>query len=383
MYNYYVVSIKGKNARYFLQCLLKDKINVFDIKYRTDEILLKVSYDDYKRIKSYKTSCDIKVINVLGVKRIAQLYQKYKISLFIFVISVFFIMVISNMILFINIDTTDKELKKTIQSELRKNNVYFFSKQKSFGLLKKISSNIKNNNLDSIEWIEIEKEGVVLNVKVIQRINSDNSIDDNYNDIVASKDGYIRKIISRNGQIMKNVGDYVRKNEVIISGNIFRNNKVVGMIDAKGKVFAEVWYVVTANSNLYYDYSKQTNLGNAGLCLYINNTKINILNFKKKVKKSYEKEIFNSNLFSLKIYDKQIYTKERKKYSNLELKKILEKKAYDNIKNTLKSEDYIISQKTLKKYIKNGKMYVEVFFKCYEDIAVEKDIQKIEEKKEE
>ena len=37
----------------------------------------------------------------------------------------------------------------------------------------------------------------------------------------------------------------------------------------------------------------------------------------------------------------------------------------------------------MKKYIKNGKMYIEVFFKTYEDISLEKDSVKIEEKVEE
>ena len=49
----------------------------------------------------------------------------------------------------------------------------------------------------------------------------------------------------------------------------------------------------------------------------------------------------------------------------------------------LKKDEYIIKQKTLKKYIKNGKMYIEVFFKTYEDISLEKDSVKIEEKVEE
>ena len=49
----------------------------------------------------------------------------------------------------------------------------------------------------------------------------------------------------------------------------------------------------------------------------------------------------------------------------------------------VKKDEYIIKQKTLKKYIKNGKMYIEVFFKTYEDISLEKDSVKIEEKVEE
>ena len=38
------------------------------------------------------------------------------------------------------------------------------------------------------------------------------------------------------------------------------------------------------------------------------------------------------------------------------------------------------SQKVLKKTVKNDKMYIEVFFKTYENIAVEKDLAIIKEK---
>ncbi len=58
-------------------------------------------------------------------------------------------------------------------------------------------------------------------------------------------------------------------------------------------------------------------------------------------------------------------------------------KAKNEILKTLEKDEYIMLQKTLKKKTKNGRMYIEVFFKVYEDIALEKDLQKIEEKKDE
>ena len=70
-------------------------------------------------------------------------------------------------------------------------------------------------------------------------------------------------------------------------------------------------------------------------------------------------------------------------YNVDELQQILEIKAKKELLKTLDKDEYIISQKTLKKRTYNGKMYIDVFFKCYEDIAEEKEIQRIEEKKEE
>ena len=62
---------------------------------------------------------------------------------------------------------------------------------------------------------------------------------------------------------------------------------------------------------------------------------------------------------------------------------MLETKAKNELEKTLEKDEYIMSQKTLKKSTINGKMYIEVFFKVYENIALEKDIQEIKDEKDE
>ena len=49
------------------------------------------------------------------------------------------------------------------------------------------------------------------------------------------------------------------------------------------------------------------------------------------------------------------------------------------IKNRLNNDEYIISKKVLKKVVKNDKMYLEVFFKVYENIGVTSNIEDIGE----
>lgn len=383
MINYFWIEIKGKNPKRFLSKLLKLKINIADIKYEKDKILLKVSYEDYKNIKQIKTIYTIKIIKTSGKKKLLEQVIKYKIPLLTFIISVFFLLIISNFILFINIDTENKNIKKIIKENLQENNVTLYSKKKSYTKLKEITQNIKNNNLDNIEWIEIDQKGVVLTVKVIERLSNNTNTNNNYKDIVASKNGYIKKIYSRKGEVLKNIDDYVKKGDIIISGNIFRNDKVVDRVKANGKVYAEVWYIVKLNDKLIHQEIAPKEVGKQKLILKVNKKEITFLTIPKKVITENKKNFFKNDIFSLYLKQEKNYQKETTKYKENDLTDILNKRAKNAINKNLKKDEYIIKQKTLKKYIKNGKMYIEVFFKTYEDISLEKDSVKIEEKVEE
>lgn len=383
MINYFWVSIKGKNPKKLLGTFIKQKINMEQIKYNKDEILVKVSYEDYKKIKDIRTSYKVDIVKTSGKNRLWQLYQKNKVSLLVFVISVFFIIFMSNLILFINIESDNSKLKKDIKEELISNGITLYTPKKSYKKLKEVGTKIKNNNLNEIEWIELEQKGVTLHVKVIERLNKDNKETNDFKDIVASKNGYIRKVYSRKGQLMKNIDDYVKKGEVIISGNIFRNEKVAGKVRASGKVYAEVWYIVKTNKNLSYTDAEEKTKGKESLKLKINNYKINIISIPRKIDLEKNSVLFKNNTFSLLLDKEKKYSLKKKKYKNIELQKVLETKAKKEINKTLEKDEYIMSQKTLKKYTKNGKMYIEVFFRCYEDIAEERDIKEIVEEKDE
>ena len=93
--------------------------------------------------------------------------------------------------------------------------------------------------------------------------------------------------------------------------------------------------------------------------------------------------LFDNNLFKLYLKKEKKYKIEKSKYTEYELQKILEKTAENEILKGLEKDEYKLLQKTLKKYNNNGKMYIEVFFKTYEDISLEKNIQKVETEKEE
>ena len=383
MINYFWIEIKGKNVNRLLTKIFKLKINISSIKYEKNRVLLKVSYEDYKKIKQVKTTYQINIIKTCGKKKLLEDLTKYKVSITTFVISVFFVIFLSNFILFINIETDNTKMRNLIRDELKNNNLTIFSLKKDYNNLQEITSNIKNNNLDKIEWIELDQKVVSLNAKVIERVTNQKTNETGYKDIVAEKNGYIRAIYSRQGQVLKNIDDYVKKGEVIISGNIFRNDKPVAKVKASGKVYAEVWYIVKINKSLNYNKIKDEGKGYLKLTLNVNNHEITFLKIPKKVIVEDKNILFDNNQFKIYSKKEKTYKVEKSKYTEREITKILETRAKNEIIKGLEKDEYIILQKTLKKYNNNGKMYIEVFFKTYEDISLEKNIQKIETEKEE
>ena len=377
--NYYIIEIKGKNPKRLLKEIFKQKVNIINIKYFKDSIRLKVSYDDYKKIKSIKTSYDIKIIKTSGKNKLYDDIKRNQVSIIFFIISIFFIMFLSKWTFFIEIDTNNKEMRNLIKEELESNNITIFSFKKNFNDLNKITNEIKNNNLDKIEWIEIENRGVITKVKVIERVSGEDDHSAGFKDIVAEKNGYIRKIYSSKGQVLKNIDDYVKKGEIIISGTIFRNDKPISKVRANGKVYAEVWYIVKVNKDINHISLIDTNKSYKKLVLKIGDNKFNIFKLKTNDNKNKKKNIFSNNLFSLYFEKEKIYKNETIKYTDRELVNLLETKAKKGIEETLEKDEYIIKQKTLKKVKENGKIYLDVFFKVYEDIAKEENLKIIKE----
>ena len=377
MINYFWIEIKGKNPKRFLMELIKQKICIETVKYKQKSIYLKVSYTEYQKIKKLKTIYEINIIKTVGKQRAINIIKKYKTQILSLMLSIVLCVILSKLILVINIDTENKQIKQIIKDTLTENNITLYSKQKSYKELNKISKTIKQNNINKIEWVELSRKGTILNIKVIERVVNDNTKDNSYKDIVASKNGYIKKIYSRKGQLLKNIDDYVKKGDIIISGNIYRNEEVIEKVKAEGKVYAEVWYIIKLNESLTHKKLEKEEEGTKRLILKTNNKEITLFKIKKKVKVEKEKQLFKGVTCNIIITEQQNQKQIKEKYNTNTLTNILLKKAEKALKKTLQQDEYIIKQKTLKKYTKNDKMYIEVFFKTYENIAQETELHQI------
>ena len=379
MVNYYIVKVSGKNTRRFISKLFKLDVSLYDINYYKDYVIFKVSYEDYLKIKSVKSIYKIDLVGIKGIKKLKMLLKKYQVFLCFFIIGLFLIIISSKFIFFISVDHPKKEIRDLIVNELKDNNITLFTYFKNSNI-KMVKEKIKSKHKDKIEWLEIKHDGVFLKISVIERILEDNNQSLEKKDIVALKNGMILDMYVTSGDILKNKGDYVSKGDVIVSGIIKRNDDIVDIKDAKARVYAEVWYKVNVNASYNYYDDVTLNKGYRSLNISIFNKNIKLIGFKKKNIKDNNKVIFKSSLMSIYINDSLEHVKTLKKYSDKELEERLEGEALKNIEDKLKSDEYVLMQKTLKKYKQNGKMYLEVFFKTYEDIACSKTIDELDVK---
>ena len=245
---------------------------------------------------------------------------------------------------------------------------------KSYKKLNKIKTKIKNDNQSKIEWLEIEKNGNKYIVKVIERVLTSKDNENVPKDVIAKRNGFIIDLYVKQGEIIKNKGDYVNKGDVIVSGLIKKNDNIVNVLTADAKAYAEVWYKVTVSSQINYQTKVNSKQNKNILDIIIFGKKFKILSYKSKIKKEKSKSLFKSANMEIVLTSNNIKEETTKNYKEKELQLILENLAYLKIKNNLLENEKILSQKTLKNTLTNDRMEIEVFFKVYEDVATQIDI---------
>ena len=375
MNNNKVKIIVYENSNKFLNYLVYHSIYYEDLTLN-DNYILTIDYEDYKKIsRRYKT----KIIKYYGKRFIINYLDTNKYMLISLFISFLVLYLLTNTIFKININTNDEKLYNLINNSLKENNISIYKRKKSFKELKKIKDKILKNNEDSLEWIEIKEKGCIYNFELTARVkNKENNSDNNPKDIVASKDGLIKYITSSSGVKLKDVNDYVKKGEVLISGNIIKGeDTLITQVRAKGKVYAEVWY--TVNITIPFNYVEYVETGKV-----INHYYLDIAGKKFTLIGKYDSN-FTMNTKDLVLEKPYLFfklykeTKREYKYKEFNINeneayKEALKRSENKIKSKLNDNEYIISKKVLKKEVFRSKMNIEVFFKVYENIGVTSNI---------
>lgn len=378
MINRYKILISGKNPDYFLKKLLRKNISIYDLEKTKDGIKIVITKEDYDKIKEIKTIYKIKVIGRYGIAKFKNLLNKYMIFIISLIIGFLLITTLSKMIFKIEVIHTDENIRNIIIKDLEEKGIKKFNFKVSYKEKEKIKQYILNKETDDIEWLEIEEKGTKYIVRVQQRKKNKEEDTCTAQNIVAKKDAMILSIEASAGEIVKKKLDYVKKGDIIISGLIYNKETITNKKCATGKVFGEVWYKVTLELPKNYREENVTGKEKTQLeLIWLNNNYTLFSNYKTYKKKT--TSIIKSAIlpFSINI-TKYLETKVIEENYDLEN---IDKKALSiatkKLNTKLGEEDTIISKKVLKKYEKNSKIVVEVFFKVKEDITDTESIEDI------
>ena len=362
----------------FVKFLVENEIYYTNYKYINNEIFIKIDYKNYKKIRKFCGKKNIKIINFHGLIKLKKDFYKEYIFLLSFIFSILLIYFLSNITFNIKIITGNKKLSDKLYMELEEYGIKKYSFVKSYDEINKIKEKILNNNSDSLEWIEITKEGTKYIINITERVKNAEKGIINSRNLVSSKDALILKIISRSGMPVKSVNDYVKKGEIIISGNIVRGEEIVGTTYADADVYGEVWYTSVVDVPFYYKEYTPTGKEINHYYLDFPSFKLTLLGYYKNNNVISEKEILIDKpylFFKLIKEKKRVYEYKEYKVNEEEALKEAIKRATKSIEVLLKDDEYIIDKKVLKNTVFSSKISVEVFFRVYENIVDYENIE--------
>lgn len=376
------IRVSGKNINNFVKRLIKNNINIvklIPVNYKEIDII--IDYSDLDKINKIKSIYDIKITRTYGYLRLLHLLKKNTFIIISLIFSILCIYILSNMVFNIEVIHSSSKIINLVEEELNSHGIKKYSFMKSYDELEKIKNDILEDNKENLEWMEIIREGTKYIVRVEERIINKNNNDINNYNVVAGKNAVIKSINATSGEKVKNIDTYVRKGEIVISGDItLPNNKKI-ISSANGKVVGEVWYNIDVQYPYYYHEVKYTGKKKKVLVLNFINKRISFFDFKKY--NFFEKDVKyifkdNTNLVSLtyeyqyetNVIDKTYNKEEAKKEAiNLAKNKLLEK--YSKIEEI--TNVTILNETNL-----NSKIRLSLFVTCNEDITKYEKV-KIEE----
>lgn len=352
-------------------------INLYEVKISSNKLILKITIEDYNRLK--------KLINCQKIKdyslkeRIKKLFQN-TIFLYIAMIFLFSVFICTNLTAKIIVIHSNPELRNLLTKELASYNIKSLSFKKNYQKIQTIKKEILHKYQEQLEWLEIFREGMNYVVKVQDRIITNIEPMPNYCDVIAKKDGIIKRIVPINGETITDLNKYVREGDTLITGKIIANEEMKTTTCAQGLIYAETWYQISISMPKEEIIKSYTDKKRYNLFIESNN-------FSWKIFRSRLDKFDTTNNLLLKIGDYKLYLQQEQEYEikkeNLTDKEIISKINEEinlKLKTKLKEDYKILSQKVLKKSINDSTIYMEVFVTVEEQIGMTKQMPLPEEK---
>jgi similar to stage IV sporulation protein len=243
---YVIIIIEGFFTEKFINICVHRNILLWDVKVQSDRTLtMRMNIKGFRLIRpiARKSKCRVRLLKKTGLPFVLNRYRRRKAFFAGALLFIALIYILSSFIW--NVEITGNKRIATAQLEevLARNGI-------KTGILKYgiDTDNVVSNimlDMGDISWIGITIHGTKAKVQIRERIPIPEIIPmDEPCDILASKDGMIKKVVAKEGIEAVGEGDTVQKGQVLISGSIplKDDEKRFKFVHAMGKVTARTWY---------------------------------------------------------------------------------------------------------------------------------------------
>ena len=373
MNNCVLVKITGKHVSNYLKWLIKNKINIINLRSISyNQLYIVIDYKDYSKLTKYSKTYNVEIIEKYGRLRMLDIIKDNFVIISCLILSIFFVYFLSNYIFSVDIVYNNKEIVNLLNKELAKYDIKKYSRKKKYNYLTKVKDNILKNNKDVLEWLEIEESGTKYIVRLVERKKENISKSYLYQSIVAKKDATIVSIKAYSGEKNASINQYVKKGDTIINGVLTKPDGTNIYSKANGIVYGEVWYKVDIEYPLYYQEEKLTGRNKKVLSLYFLNKEIPLFPYKKYKQFNLKSKIVMENIFlPIKITKDKLYEVIVKEsiYTNEEAANKAKVEATNKLINNNSDIIKIKDVQVLSKENLNSKIKLSLFISTIEDIT--------------
>ena len=349
-------------------------IKILEIKYEQGYIYLKINSKYLDKLNKYLISYKFSIVKETGLYDILNKIKRNYIFCICLLIGVILFFIMSNMVVKINIIHESSEIREIIADELDEYRIKVLSFKKSYKELDKIRQEILDKYPEKLDWMEFDVDGMIINVRIEERIITDTSKDDKVCNLVAAKSGIINDIKVEQGEVLVNINDYVNEGDILVTGVINYNEETKRTTCASGEIYATTWYTVDVKIPFEYSEYEETGKKKYNIVWENDGNKKQILRERFDSYNSYLKNILKVFDFNLYVETEMETEKITKTYTEEEAIEVGINKAIENVKIKLGEKDEIIDKKVLKKVVNNSTMDIEVFVIVKELISTEEEI---------
>lgn len=226
----------------------------------------------------------------------------------------------------------------------------------------------------SLSWVGISFDGISMTISVAER-HGEKREPTGCGHIVASADGVVRQILVLKGQKQVEVGDTVKKGDILISGYLTYEEEgrepVYDETAAKGVVTASVWYEGTAYVSLEQVFPKPT--GNCGGIVTLSKNKKSFVLWGNE-ENPFDDFVVKEQNFALLGWDLNVKTYEeaitrRQKLDPDEAKALAEKKAGNEAQKKWGKRGKVVGREVLELNDVPGAVGMRVILEAEEEIG--------------
>ncbi len=250
IFGYFDFEIKGRFPERFLNLAIRNGLNLWNMKGEKEELhaTAKIADKNTAELFAHKTESELIIEKEHGLPHLCRVYKSRLGLLAGLIIGVALCCWLSGFIWNIEVNVPPELNEYEIRTRLRELGFYEGVRYDSDSI-----DNIKRKmklSDERISWISINIFGTNAVVELSPKISADNDQNNDDKKVTVSNlkstaDGTITKINVHNGTAMVEIGDGVRKGQLLVSGIMEYNDGTNVMADSEGTVYAKTSRSVT------------------------------------------------------------------------------------------------------------------------------------------